>query len=126
MLVIVDDNVDLLEALKQLFSITHEVSTFPAGKPALEFVKENIGKVSVCILDYAMPEMNGIELARKIKAVDKDIFIIMMSGFVDFEKVEPFLKERLIYQFFTKPLNIPSLVKTADEASRLYQRRRTF
>ncbi len=126
MLVIVDDNVDLLEALKQIFAMTHEVATFSAGKPALEFVKENKGQVSVCIVDYAMPEMNGIELSRKLKAVDKDLFIIMMSGFVDFEKIEPFLKERLIYQFFTKPLNIPSLVKTADEASRLYQRRRTF
>ncbi len=126
MIVIVDDNTDLLEALKQLFSMTGEVAVFPAGKPALNFVKENKGKVSVCIVDYAMPEMNGVELARKLKEVDKDIFVIMMSGFVDFEKVEPFLKERIIYQFFTKPLNIPGLVKAADEAARLYQKRRVI
>lgn len=126
MIVIVDDNTDLLEALKQLFSMTNEVAAFSAGKPALDFVKEHKGKVSVCIVDYAMPEMNGIELARKLKEVDKDIFVIMMSGFVDFERIEPFLKERVIYQFFTKPLNIPSLVKAADEAARLYQKRRAF
>lgn len=126
MIVIVDDNTELLEALKQLFSMTGQAEAFSSGKPALDFVKAHKGEVAVCIVDYSMPEMNGVELARKIKEVDKDIFIIMMSGFVDFEKVEPYLKERTIYQFFTKPLNIPSLVKAADEAARLYQKRRTF
>ena len=42
------------------------------------------GKWSLIISDVSMPEMNGMELARKIREVDKHIPIIFVSSFIEF------------------------------------------
>ncbi len=123
MIVIIDDNNDLLISLKEIFSMTNPTEAFTNGPQALEFIRKNKGQVAVCVVDYMMPEMDGLEVAQRIKDIDKDVFVILMSGFVDFEKVQPYLKNRTIYQFFTKPLNMSSLVKTTDDAVRLYKKR---
>lgn len=44
----------------------------------LEIVKEN--HIDIAILDVEMPTENGIETAKKIKAIQPDIKIILTSG----------------------------------------------
>jgi CheY-like chemotaxis protein len=39
------------------------------------------------ILDVIMPEMNGIEVLRKIKNKHKDTEVIMTAGYADKEKL---------------------------------------
>ena len=48
------------------------------SKKVLEIVKEN--HIDIAILDVEMPKENGIEIAKKIKAIQPDIKIILTSG----------------------------------------------
>ena len=48
------------------------------SKKVLEIVKEN--HIDIAILDVEMSKENGIELAKKIKAMQPDIKIILTSG----------------------------------------------
>lgn len=50
------------------------------GQEAWELFKENKGKVDLCFLDVQMPVMNGLDLAIKIREVDKDIPLIAQTG----------------------------------------------
>jgi DNA-binding NtrC family response regulator len=73
-----------------------------------------------------MPGMNGEELARELRKVDPNMMVIMMSGYVDFERIEPLLKERLIYQFHTKPINFERLQRSIDTAAKLYLKKQAI
>lgn len=63
---LVDDNVELLELMKDLFASSYQVLTATNGLQAWSVLKEQPVEVVVC--DVMMPEMNGWELCRRIKA----------------------------------------------------------
>jgi len=94
MIVFIDDDTQILEVLNDFFSDLYEVKTFDQPWQALRFIEDNKKMVEVCVTDYKMPTVNGVELAKKIHAVDPNIMIILMSGFVDFPTIEEHLKSR--------------------------------
>lgn len=63
-IVYVDDEKELCEVFQEIFS-TPEVSieTYSSPSKALEKILEN--PPDLIFMDYRMPEMNGLELARK-------------------------------------------------------------
>ncbi len=70
---------------------------------ALEIVRrESIGLV---LTDIAMPEMDGFELLRKIKAYDEDIDVIMITGALDAETSIRAIRQGAS-DYVTKPLNL--------------------
>jgi DNA-binding response OmpR family regulator len=50
------------------------------GKRALELSRGFRGEIQVLLTDIEMPGLNGIELAKKIKAERTDIKVLLMSG----------------------------------------------
>lgn len=126
MVLLIDDSSELLAPMAEFLSAFQPVKAFTNPEDALAFAMTNRGLVEVSIVDYVMPEMNGDVLARELKAVDPNMMIIMMSGYVDFERVEPLLRERLIYQFFTKPLDFERLSRSVDTAVKLYLKKQAL
>ena len=81
-LLCIDDNEDVLECEKSfLESFGYTVLTAPSGGKALELA--SIHSVDVVIVDYVMPEMNGHEVALKMRRLMPQAPIIMLSGAVD-------------------------------------------
>jgi len=82
MLLCIDDNEDVLECEKAfLESFGYTVLTAPSGRKALELA--SIHSVDVVIVDYFMPEMDGQELAIRMRRLRPQASIIMLSGAVD-------------------------------------------
>src|SRR5271154_591919 len=79
---VVDDEPMLLDlAAAILQPLGYEVRTFRDPKMALaEFP---MAKPSVIVTDYAMGEMNGMELVRECKRVNPQQKILLLSGTVD-------------------------------------------
>jgi len=103
-LVYVDDNrfnIALIKALAEEFGI--DMITFLNPKEALDYVLTH--KVDMVLLDYMMPEMNGIEFAKKLKEHKPFIPIIMISAFDDY-KLRAEAKKVGIDDFLPKPVNI--------------------
>jgi len=65
-----DDGLKLGQAIKAS-DIGANCCYFDRGPDALSHIKAG-AKVDVCFLDIVMPEMNGIELARKIREMEVD------------------------------------------------------
>ncbi|REE93124.1 two-component system response regulator YesN [Paenibacillus taihuensis] len=86
-LLIVDDipsQVDSIAATvpKEELGITAIHKAF-SGEEALELFREH--NINIVITDIRMPEMNGIELIKHIREMDRTVKIIVLSGYADFE-----------------------------------------
>lgn len=64
-ILIVDDNQELLNLMKQMLSRNYHILTATNGIEALESVKAN--NIDIIVSDVMMPEMDGIELCRNLK-----------------------------------------------------------
>ncbi|HBW88968.1 MAG TPA: hybrid sensor histidine kinase/response regulator, partial [Cyanobacteria bacterium UBA11149] len=96
------DNLDVIEAL--LHGEDYEINYAPNGKRALNFL--NSFKPDVILLDVMMPEMDGIEVCKRIKAEPKwqAIPIIMVTALTRKEDLAECL-EAGADDFISKPVN---------------------
>jgi DNA-binding NtrC family response regulator len=62
-----------------------------------------------------MPELNGLEILRIVREKDKDVAVIIMSGYVD-QQMETDTAVLNVYAFMTKPFDSETLIKKIKEA----------
>lgn len=87
---IIDDNNTDTEYIASLVkrwaddnSHTVEVMTFPSAEAFL-FADGNAQNCDMILLDIEMGEMDGVELAKRIRAHDETVQLIFITGFPDF------------------------------------------
>jgi response regulator RpfG family c-di-GMP phosphodiesterase len=77
---------------------------------ALEHFKDNYNKIDLVLSDIRMPQMNGYELANRIKALQPRVKVILMSAFeireVEFSKMFHSVK---IDSLISKPISMKNL-----------------
>lgn len=108
-ILLVDDEPDIISELSQFLEHHgYDVLTAANGKEAVSAYKKN--KPDVIISDYRMPVMNGFELMLKIKGINKNAKVILMSAVVD---LDPFVmvKDSSAYDFIQKPIDLQELLK---------------
>ncbi|MCA9791516.1 MAG: response regulator, partial [Candidatus Eremiobacteraeota bacterium] len=79
--VLVDDDPDILAVLKMAIEIEgHQVSTYTSSLEALEAITKN--PPDCVVLDIMMPEMDGVELCRRLRAQPDtaSVCIAVVSG----------------------------------------------
>ncbi|MEK6647542.1 MAG: response regulator [Candidatus Firestonebacteria bacterium] len=85
-ILVVDDEVDIAEVLAAfLIKEGYDVVTAYDGNTALQKFSEV--NPSLILLDIQLPDINGIEVLGKIKGINKDINVIMITAFRDADKV---------------------------------------
>lgn len=81
-LLIVEDEPELREELVSFFeSFFKDIKCAQNGVEALELYKKNT--FDIVITDLNMPKMDGIELSRQIRTLNKNQVIIVLSGYID-------------------------------------------
>jgi CheY-like chemotaxis protein len=79
-ILVVDDNRDAADSLCALLEIKgHQTHPAYSGSEAIQMVLAF--RLNVVLLDIAMPELNGYDTARHIKAIDSAIRLIALSGY---------------------------------------------
>jgi len=82
MILCIDDEPVGLEVRKFLLEHAgYKVLTALSGREGLEIFSTN--SVQAVVLDYAMPEMNGGEVAQEMKRRNSKVPILMLSAYVD-------------------------------------------
>ena len=103
-ILLVGDDIDYLYLLSMLLkSEGFDVSITSDGIKALETLKQN--KFKVMITDFNMPEMNGVELATKVKELSLDIRIVLVTG-GDLSKIVEAAANAGISEMFSKPIEL--------------------
>lgn len=81
-ILIIDDNNDLLEYLKDFFMIyNYEVILAETGNEGIEKFREYLP--DIVISDMRLPDKNGDIVVKEIKAINKEVPIIIITGFSD-------------------------------------------
>jgi CheY-like chemotaxis protein len=80
---VVDDEDDVRQvAVAQLEALGYSVVEAATGHQALDLLKEN-GTIDLLLLDYAMPGMSGLAVARAAAASRPGIPIVFLTGYAD-------------------------------------------
>lgn len=88
-----DDHAILREGLKLILAANPACKVIgECGDGATAFEEIERLKPVIVILDISMPEMNGVEVARKVKKYHEDIRIIILSRHDNREYVEQLMK----------------------------------
>jgi CheY-like chemotaxis protein len=78
-MLVVDDNDDAAVMLGTLLSMEgHSVRVAHDGKAALDIVEEF--QAEICLCDIGLPEMNGYELALRLRSLFPQALLISVSG----------------------------------------------
>jgi signal transduction histidine kinase/ActR/RegA family two-component response regulator len=113
---IVEDEEAVRElAAEFMKSAGYKVLTASDGMEAVEVAKRS-GPIKVLVTDIVMPNMRGPELAKVLKASRKNLKIVYMSGYLEFNKADDEFLEGSY--FLQKPFSRDSLVSKVDEALR--------
>lgn len=113
---IVDDDQDIRRALLDLLESRHYMAkSVGTGVQALEQVRDQ--RFGVVILDLELPDVNGLEVLRRLKEGDPTLPIIMLTATSnDADKTAAF--HYGAKAFFTKPYNSRALISAVSEAIR--------
>ena len=99
---IVDDVLVSLIQTKGMLMQNYEVSTFNSGKAAVSNI--NYIKPDLILMDYAMPEMDGVTAANKIREAGVKVPIIFLTGKSDKDTVVA-CKRAGAADYIVKPVN---------------------
>jgi len=109
----VDDEENVLSALKRQFRKTHEVHTAVGGAAGLEAIDRG-ESFAVIVADMQMPEMNGVEFLREAKKRSPDSQRLMLTGNADQKTATDAVNEGCVFRFLNKPCP-PDLLASALE-----------
>jgi len=105
----VDDQMGIDSFFYEFFSArNYEVFNAQSGREAIEITKKH--KPRIVLLDVKMRGMDGIETLKQIKAIDKDIVVIMVTGEKDDDTMNAALAAGAS-DYITKPLSLEYLEK---------------
>lgn len=103
LIMIVDDEADILEYTESvLTNLGYEVITAVSGEEALEIFQQEERKIDLVITDATMPGMNGEQLCQQLYAIDRDVKLILSSGY-DVNDVTEDMQSELLSGFIQKP-----------------------
>jgi DNA-binding NtrC family response regulator len=102
-ILIVDDEPGVLESFRIILEDDYDLFLATTGKEALKIVMDK--EVGLVLLDILMPEMDGIEVLRKIKEIDDSIPVIMITASKDIEMAVKAMKSGA-YDYITKPFDL--------------------
>lgn len=113
-ILVVDDEEELrLAVVKTLQRAGYEVSSAAGGAEALE--KLSAGAVDLVVSDFLMPEMDGVELLRRVGQTRSPVRFIIVTGHGTIEKAVEAMRLGAT-DFLEKPLNRAALLDAVSKA----------
>lgn len=120
-LLIVDDDPEIVKlvclALKER---EYDLLTAPNGRIALDKVRSDLP--DLVLLDLNLPDMNGKETLKRIKEINEDIVVIVVTGYGG-EKIAIDLMKAGAMDFISKPFEIEILLKSIEDCLTLHEAR---
>jgi DNA-binding NtrC family response regulator len=123
---VVDDEIDITELFQYAISASiHGVSVITFNDPviALEHFADNKKNYALVISDLRMPNLNGLELLKKVKQLNPSVRTILISAYeVDEDQVfQNYMKQGIINLFVKKPIGLPELCQEVANQVHAYQ-----
>jgi two-component system response regulator AtoC len=106
-ILIVDDDEMMQETLSSVLRKGgYEIFSVTSGNEALSLIKKNI--IDLVLLDMKLPDVDGLEIQKKIKAFDTEILVIIMTAYSDVQTAVSAMKSGA-YHYINKPFELEEL-----------------
>ncbi|SLM27571.1 PhoR [Desulfamplus magnetovallimortis] len=100
-ILVIDDEPSLREGAKRILSkMDFEVFLAPRGEEGLEILQQE--PIAIVLLDMKMPGMDGMEVLKRIMAMERGILVIVITGYATVETAIEAM-QRGAYNFIPKP-----------------------
>jgi DNA-binding NtrC family response regulator len=122
----VDDELDITELFHDALCGTIDgISVVSFNDPviAIEHFTDNKENYALIISDLRMPNLNGLELLKKVKKLNPNVRTILISAYeVENDLVfQRYLQEGIIDSFIEKPVTINQLCQRVRDEFQVYQ-----
>ncbi|MGI6587934.1 MAG: response regulator [Peptococcia bacterium] len=114
---IVDDQEGVRELLLETcFLLGYEAMAVNSGLEALDLVQKH--DFQIVLVDMKMPGLNGLRTTERLLATEKNLNIIVMSGFCECEsEIEEIYSHLNVAAVMKKPFNLEELKSILDKIS---------
>jgi len=113
-ILIVDDDEVMCHTLSDVLKkIACDVTSVQSGEDALHSLREVT--FDLILLDIVLPDLSGMEVLKKIREIDSDAFVIMMTAYADVQTAVTAMKAGA-YDYINKPFEIEELRLTIKKA----------
>lgn len=107
---IVDDEPEAVELLQEfLVAKGYDVITAGDGAEAVRKVMDE--RPHLILLDVRMPKMDGLEVLRRVREIDKEVGVIMVTGVTE-EEIGRQAMALGAFDYIVKPLDLPYLERS--------------
>lgn len=113
-ILVVDDELIVRDSLSKWFR-EGGYRTEAAENGAAALNKLQVGKWNLMLVDIKMPGMDGIELLHRVREINKDIVIIIITAFASVDTAVKALKEGA-FDYITKPIDPDYLDHLVEKA----------
>ena len=111
---VVDDDPDVLSMLERLLKkLEYNPLVAQNGEEAVRII--DTYKIDVVVSDLVMPEMDGMELLKRVKTRKGDIPFLMITGHPTIETAVEAIKKGA-YDYLTKPFQVEEVQIKIDRA----------
>lgn len=115
-ILLVDDEQDILKMLSKLLTQEQfQVKTARGGEEAIDLFKSD--SFDAVVTDMRMPGMDGLAVIQRLKEIDEDIEVIILTGYAELDNVIQAFRNNGAFDYLTKPLeNISDLFMSVHRA----------
>ncbi len=111
---IIDDEKAIRKSLREILEYeSYKVEEADSGQAGLKLIKENA--FDIVLLDIKMPHMDGMEVLEKLREMEEDLPVIMISGHGNEETAVEAVKKGA-FDFISKPPDLNRLLITIRNA----------
>jgi DNA-binding NtrC family response regulator len=112
-ILVVDDDAGLRESFRLILDDEYEVVDVTSGPEALEVIRAS--QIDVVLLDIRLPEMDGIEVLERLKQIDEQAEVILVTA-VKTVKTAVAAMKLGAFDYVTKPFEEEELLTTIRRA----------
>jgi len=109
----VDDEKDMLKTYENVLKKKYTIFTAGSGDKALKIIEEN--NIDLVLLDIRMPKMDGVQALKKIKKLDQNLDVIMVSASKDIAFAVEAMKLGA-FDYVPKPFEVKELQALVEKA----------
>lgn len=115
MILVVDDEPQVADTLRDLLEYEgFKVETAENGRQALDRLTSG-HRFDLVITDMKMPEMDGLELLKRIQKLRKNLPVIVLTGYATLKNGLQAIKEG-VYDYVSKPFSVDLLISVVHQA----------
>ncbi len=114
-ILIVDDEIGPRESLRMILKPNYNVFCVEDGYAAIHMVKER--RFDTVVLDLKMAGISGIETLKEVRAIDRDVMVIIITGYGTLQSAIEAIRHE-VFDYVLKPFNVPEIMSIIDKSVR--------